>query len=148
MLYQLICRGKTTGLSSDPARWSCDNCQPISDFDSYQSSHTHTGGLHNWQGSVKLCKIYCDIWHRLTWSVCMNGRAYAMLLSMVLRCARFARARTSLINHISMLMQTPSLRTSVYQNLTIWYPFASAGPILMYSCKNSFWPPRFNNNFS
>ena len=24
---------------------------------------------------VKLCKIYCDIWHRLTWSVCTGGRA-------------------------------------------------------------------------
>ena len=23
---------------------------------------------------VKLCKIYCDIWHRLTWSVCTGGR--------------------------------------------------------------------------
>ena len=23
---------------------------------------------------VKLCKIYCDIWHRLTWSVCTDGR--------------------------------------------------------------------------
>ena len=24
ILYQLICRGKTTGLSSEPAKWSCD----------------------------------------------------------------------------------------------------------------------------
>ena len=24
---------------------------------------------------VKLCKIYCNIWHRLTWSVCTGGRA-------------------------------------------------------------------------
>ena len=24
---------------------------------------------------VKLCKIYCDIWHKLTWSVCTDGRA-------------------------------------------------------------------------
>ena len=23
---------------------------------------------------VKLCKIYCDIWHRLTWTVCTGGR--------------------------------------------------------------------------
>ena len=23
---------------------------------------------------VKLCKIYCDIWHRLTWNVCTDGR--------------------------------------------------------------------------
>ena len=23
---------------------------------------------------LKLCKIYCDIWHRLTWSVCTGGR--------------------------------------------------------------------------
>ena len=26
---------------------------------------------------VKMFKIYCDIWHRLTWSVCTDGRAYA-----------------------------------------------------------------------
>ena len=31
--YQLICRGKTTRLSSEPARWSCDYCQRMSDFD-------------------------------------------------------------------------------------------------------------------
>ena len=24
---------------------------------------------------VKLCKIYCDIWHQLTWSVCTDGQA-------------------------------------------------------------------------
>ena len=41
ILYQLICRGKTTGLSSEPARRSCDN------FDSCQSNRTHTDGLHN-----------------------------------------------------------------------------------------------------
>ena len=23
---------------------------------------------------VKLCKIYCDVWHRLTWIVCTGGR--------------------------------------------------------------------------
>ena len=67
---------KATGLSSEPARWSCDNCQRMSDFNSCQSNHTHTDGLHNWQVSVKLCKIYCDICHRLTWSVCTGGRAY------------------------------------------------------------------------
>ena len=32
----LICRGKTTSFSSEPARWSCDNCQRVSDFDSCQ----------------------------------------------------------------------------------------------------------------
>ena len=42
LLYQLICRGKTTGHSSAPARWSCDNCQRIFDLDSCQSNHTHT----------------------------------------------------------------------------------------------------------
>ena len=72
ILYQLICRAKTTGLSSEPARWSCDKCQRSSDFDSCQSNCTHTDGLHNWL--VKLCKIYCDIWHRLTWIVCTGGR--------------------------------------------------------------------------
>ena len=28
--------GKTTDLSSEPARWSCDYCQRMSDFDSCQ----------------------------------------------------------------------------------------------------------------
>ena len=36
IFYQLICRGKTTGLSSEPARWLCDYCQRLSDFDSCQ----------------------------------------------------------------------------------------------------------------
>ena len=34
--YQLTCRGKTTGLSSEPAKWSCDYCRRTSDLDSYQ----------------------------------------------------------------------------------------------------------------
>ena len=38
--------GKTTGLSSEPARWSFDNCQWMSNFDSCQSNHTYTDGLH------------------------------------------------------------------------------------------------------
>ena len=38
---------KTTGLSSEPARWSGDNRQWMSDFDSCQSNRTHTDGLHN-----------------------------------------------------------------------------------------------------
>ena len=74
ILYQLVCRGKRTGLSSEPTRWSCDNCQRMSDFESCQSNHTHTDGQHNWQASVKLCKIYCDIWHQLIWGVCTGGR--------------------------------------------------------------------------
>ena len=61
LLYQLICLGKTTGPSSEPARWSCDNCQRMSDFDSFQCNYTHTDGFHNLT-SVK--------WQRLTWSVC------------------------------------------------------------------------------
>ena len=71
---RLYVGGKRTGLSSEPARWSCDNCQRMSDFDSCQSNHAHTDGWHNWQASVKLCKIYCDIWHQLTLSVCTGGR--------------------------------------------------------------------------
>ena len=35
-LYQLICGDKTTSLLSEPARWSYDNCQWMSDFDSCQ----------------------------------------------------------------------------------------------------------------
>ena len=49
--YQLICRGKTTGLSSEPATWSCDNCQRISNFDNCQSNRTHRDGLHNQEAS-------------------------------------------------------------------------------------------------
>ena len=35
-LFQIVCKGKTTSFSSEPARWSCDNCQWMSDFDSCQ----------------------------------------------------------------------------------------------------------------
>ena len=42
ILYQFKCRGKMTGLSSESTRWSCDNGQQMSDFDSCQSNHTHT----------------------------------------------------------------------------------------------------------
>ena len=66
---------KTTSPSSEPARWSCDKCQRMSDFHTCQSNHTYTDGFHKWQASVKLCKIYCDIWQRLTWSVYTGGRA-------------------------------------------------------------------------
>ena len=52
---------------------------------------------------VKLCKIYCDLWHLLTWSVCTGERAGGRMrrqsnflgwivcqifLPMVLRCSR------------------------------------------------------------
>ena len=60
ILYQLICRGKTTGLSSEPARWSCGNCQRMSDFDSCQSNRTHTDGLHNWKASQVVQDL---LWH-------------------------------------------------------------------------------------
>ena len=60
ILYQLICRGKTTGLSSEPARWSCDNCQRMSDFDSCQSNRTHTDGLQNWKASQVVQDL---LWH-------------------------------------------------------------------------------------
>ena len=40
-----------TGFSSDPTRWSCDNCQRMSDFDSCRSNHAHTDGLHNRKAS-------------------------------------------------------------------------------------------------
>ena len=66
---------KTNGLSCEPTRRSCDHCQRMFNFDSCQSNHSHTDGSHNWQASVKLCKMYCDNWHRLTWSVCTGGLA-------------------------------------------------------------------------
>ena len=44
ILYQLICRGKTTDLSSEPATWSCYKCQRMFDLDSCQSNHTNTAG--------------------------------------------------------------------------------------------------------
>ena len=63
-----------TGLSSEPTRWSCDNCQRMSDFDSCQSNSTHTDGLHNWKAS-QVVQDLLDIWHRHKWSVCTGGRA-------------------------------------------------------------------------
>ena len=61
---------------------------------------------------VKLWKIYCDIWHRLTWSVCTGGRTLRHNLTKFSRMdsltnflthgaslrARFARARAPLLN--------------------------------------------------
>ena len=73
ILYQLICRGKTTGLSSEPARWSCDNCQRMSDFDSCQSNRTHTDGLHNWKASQVVQDL---LWHlTLAYMRCVYGWA-------------------------------------------------------------------------
>ena len=60
ILYQLICRGKTTGFSSKPARCSRDNCQRMSDFDSCQSNNTYTDGLHNWKASQVVQDL---LWH-------------------------------------------------------------------------------------
>ena len=45
-----------------------------------------------------------------------------------------------------MLIQTPSLRTSVYENLMISICFNWANLCIL--AKNSFLPPKFNNNFS
>ena len=105
ILYQLICRGKTTGLSSESARWSCDNCQQMSDFDSCQSNSTHTDGLHSW----KVSEVVQDLLRHLTsgYMRCVYGWAggrrlrhyqivYHILLLMVLRCARLERVRASL----------------------------------------------------
>ena len=36
MLHRLTCRDKATRVSSEPARWSCDVCQRMPDFDSCQ----------------------------------------------------------------------------------------------------------------
>ena len=62
---------------------------------------------------VKLCKIYCDIWHRRTWTVCTGGRAgvryvitkFSQMDSLpnflthgAPVCARLARARSSATN--------------------------------------------------
>ena len=58
--------------------WACDMVmwffQRMSDFVTCQSNQIYTDGFHNWQTSIKLCKIYCDIWHRLKWSVYTGGR--------------------------------------------------------------------------
>ena len=59
--------GKTTSLSSEPTRWSCDNCQRMSDFDSCQSNRTHTDGLQKWKASQVVQDL---LWH-LT-SVCVR----------------------------------------------------------------------------
>ena len=36
ILHRLTCRNKATSVSSEPARWSCDVCQRMPDFDSCQ----------------------------------------------------------------------------------------------------------------
>ena len=66
---------KTTGLSSEPAKWSCDNCQRMSDFDSCQSNRTHTGGLHKWKASQVVQDL---LWHLTSaYMKCVYGWAYA-----------------------------------------------------------------------
>ena len=57
IFYQLTYRGKTTGLLSEPARRSCDNCQRMSDFDSFQSNRTHTDGV-KCENTDKILKIH------------------------------------------------------------------------------------------
>ena len=63
--------GKTTGLSSEPARWSCDYCQQMSDFDSCQFIIIR-------MAYKVLISPRCDIWHQLTWSVCTVGVRYVI----------------------------------------------------------------------
>ena len=48
-LHRLTYRGKTTGLSSKPARWSADT------WFGQLLIHLHTDGLYNWQASVNIC---------------------------------------------------------------------------------------------
>ena len=58
---------KTTYLSYEPARWSCDYCQRMSDFDSCQFILIR-------MAYKVLISPRCDSWHQLTWSVCTGGR--------------------------------------------------------------------------
>ena len=60
-------QGKTTGLSSEPARLSCDYCQRMSDFDSCQFILIR-------MADKVLISPRCDIWYQLTWIVCTGGR--------------------------------------------------------------------------
>ena len=97
---------KTTGLSPEPARWWCDNCQLMSDFDNCQWNRTHTDGLHNWKASQVVQDL---LWHLTSaYMECVYGWAYAtswpnflgwivyqILLPMVLRCARLARENSA-----------------------------------------------------
>ena len=109
ILYQLICRGKTTDLSSEPARWSCDNCQGMSDFESCQSNRTHTDGVHNWKASQAVQDLLWHLtsaytrsvygWAGVRYVITKFSRkdSYQILLPMVLRCARFEHARAPLL---------------------------------------------------
>ena len=109
-------QGQTTGLSSEPTRWSCDNCQRMSDFDSCQSNRTHTDGLHNWKASQVVQDL---LWHLTSAYIkCVYGWAYATsqpnflvwivyqnLLPTVLRCACFVRVRAPLLMSVSLLFK-------------------------------------------
>ena len=110
---------------------------------------------------VELCKIYCHIWHRLTWSVCTGGRAdvrYVVtkfswmdslpnFVTMVLRCARFACGRATLIRSLENGMSrafiaklsrakgasgAPWVRKwsnlSARENLVIMWPYSARPP--------------------
>ena len=69
------CLIKPSGKASpEPARWSCDNCQRMSDFDSCQSNRTHTDGLHNWKASQVVQDL---LWHLTSaYMNCVYGWVY------------------------------------------------------------------------
>ena len=53
---------------------------------------------------VKLCKIYCDIWHLLTWRVCTGGRAVVRYVK-----TKFSRM-DSLPNFVTMVLRRARAR--------------------------------------
>ena len=75
---------KETGFSCEPARWSCDICQWMPDFDSCQfiliwmASREDLYPLliaYITEGVVSICaRSKCDIWHQLTCSGCTDER--------------------------------------------------------------------------
>ena len=78
----------------------------MSDFDSCQSNHTHTDGLHNRKASQVVQDL---LWHltsaymKCVYSVWI---VYEMLLPMVLRCALRGResSATMQTNYIQVIM--------------------------------------------
>ena len=116
ILYQVTCRGTTTGLLCEPARWSCDNCQGMSDFDSCQSNRTHMDGLHNWKAS----QVGQDLlWHLTSaYMRCVYGWAGGRYV-----ITRFSRM-DSLLNFVTHGAFSPSKMVSRLCKCCCCLPFS------------------------
>ena len=108
--------GKTTDLSSEPARWSCDYCRRMSDFDSCQFILIRMA----YKVSPR-----CDIWHQLTWSVCRVCVGYVItkfsrmdslpnLLTHGAPQPRASRESSAIITENTWIALTPRFASNYY----------------------------------